>query len=107
MEPLTERETPAMDAKLTIDPAALELAETLLGAVYASDAAGGQHAYEDRTYGAVRDALVVCLTVAVEAAGVESPRAGLVAARLVGEATDNAENIAYQIGLWNDGIITL
>lgn len=88
---------------------ALDLLEVLLKALFAANALDGAHAWgwtgSGGSYEAIDNALQVTLTNALREAKVSDP--DKVAARLLHEAIDNGENIAYQIDLWNKGLIDL
>jgi len=87
-------------------PAALALLEVLLTALFEANRLDGHMAYQDHAFGKIADALVEATACAIADSQViffEDARA--IARRLYDEAIYNGENIAYQIDLWNKGII--
>jgi len=66
----------------------------------------GGHPYQDKTYGAIAHALEIAVTTAItDAHPMFWTEALVIAQRLCHEAVDNGENIAYQVDLWNRGVI--
>ena len=71
----------------------------------------GNHAYQSGTYGAVSDALIKSISVAVfdhsaPEDDISWDEAEAIARCLYGSALENNENITYQQGLWNQNVIS-
>lgn len=93
---------------LSIAPAALDLLEALLKALFAANALDGTMAYQSHAFGKIADALKEATACAIaDSQVIYFEDAREIAARLYREAIDNGENIAYQIDLWNNNIISL
>ena len=88
---------------IKISPDEMAMIEALNSLRHETNALPGGHAQQDKTYGAIAQALEVAVTTAVHDGGHAEARA--IAQRICWEAVDNGENIAYQIGLWNAGVI--
>lgn len=86
---------------IEFSPAELATIEALNTLRHEANALPGGHAY--KTYGAIAHALEVAVTTAVhDGATIHWTEAQAIAQRLCHSAVDNGEDIAYQIGLWND-----
>lgn len=86
----------------------VELAETLLAALRTANALDGYHARQvGGSYGAIQTALVTTLACAILGSHTSFffDDTRKIAKRLLEEATDNGENVAYQIDLYNEGVI--
>lgn len=93
----------------------LAMIEHLNDTLRLSNAVDGFHAFQfGGTYGAIRDALLLALSISLSGnrypdnsrQSLAQIRAREIAEVLTNEAVDNGENIAYQIELWNEGRIS-
>jgi hypothetical protein len=81
--------------------------EALDGLRRDANALDGGHAQQDKTYGAISDALEVAVTTAItDAEPMFWTEARAIAKRLCYEAVNNGENISYQVALWNGGFFS-
>lgn len=93
---------------ITMSPGALALSETLLGANREANRLDGKMAYQTHAYGKIQEALIETVACGIsDAQPVHFGQSRTIARRLVDEALDNGENIAYQIALLADGVITV
>lgn len=94
------------ERKIEFSPEVMAMIETLNRLRLEANALPGGHAYQGKTYGAIAHALEVTVTTAVhDARRIHWTEAQAIAQRLCYEAVDNGEDMAYQIGLWNRGVI--
>lgn len=96
-----------INQELRMSDGALALCESLRTCLYEANALDGTMSYQGHAFGKISDALVETIACALSDAQViffgDSRK---IARRLHDEMIDNGENIAYQIQLWNDGIIS-
>jgi hypothetical protein len=93
---------------LNINAAALALLEVLRTALFTANSLDGTMAYQSHAFGKIQDALVEATACAIaDSQVIYFDDARKIAARLVQEAINNGEDIAYQIGLWNKEQIEL
>jgi len=93
---------------MQIDQKGLALAEDLITSLHTANRLDGYFARQaGGPFGAIHDAVVLTLAAALVTADPlfwEDARA--IATRLLDEALDNGENLAYQIDLLNRGVIS-
>jgi hypothetical protein len=91
---------------LEFSPAEMAMIEALNRLRNDANAAPGGHAYQSKTYGAIARALEVAVTTAIHDRDIiHWTEAQDIAQRICYSAVDNGEDMAYQIKLWNAGVL--
>lgn len=101
---------PSHDNPIThveLDPSALAVAQLLRDAQVASNAAGGKIAQQSGAYGSIGQALVRTLACGLQDSGLIATweHTVEVATALADASVDNGEDLAYQVEIFNQGVI--
>ena len=92
--------------EIKFSPGEWAMIEALNTLRHETNALPGGHAQQDKTYGAIAHALEVALTTAIhDSTIIHWTEAKAIAQRLHDEAVGNGENIAYQVAMWNAGVL--